>query len=49
MKKSWGLMGAPDKLPFRAIRMNDGVLIAWIGLQLRSEIEERIQDVLAFV
>jgi hypothetical protein len=47
MKKSWGLMGAPDKLPIRAIRVNDGVLIAWIGLHLRKQIEERIQDVLA--
>jgi hypothetical protein len=47
MKKSWGLMGAPNKLPIRAIRINDGVLIAWIGLHLRSEIEERIKDLSA--
>jgi hypothetical protein len=47
VEKSWGLMGAPNKLPIRAARMSEGILLAWIGLHLRKQIEERINDVLA--
>jgi hypothetical protein len=46
IKKSWGLWGPPNKLPIRAVRINDGIVIAWIGLHLRKQIEERINDVL---
>lgn len=45
-EKSWGLMGAPEHLPIRAVRINGGVLLAWNGLHLRKTIEARIQDVL---
>lgn len=44
--KSWGLMGVPEHLPLRAIRINNGVLLAWSGLHLRHVIESRIKDVL---
>jgi hypothetical protein len=43
--KNWGLMGAPEHLPIRALRINNGVLIAWNGLHLRHVIESRIKDV----
>ena len=45
-EKSWGLMGAPEHLPIRAVRINNGVLLAWTGLHLREKIEARMQDVL---
>jgi len=44
--KKWGLLGAPEELPIRAVRVNDGVLLAWMGLHLRKTIEARMQDVL---
>ena len=46
LDKSWGLMGAPEHLPIRAVRINNGVLLTWNGLHLRKTIELRIQDVL---
>lgn len=44
--KNWGIMGAPEYLPIRAVRINNGILLAWNGLHLRHTIESRIQDVL---
>jgi hypothetical protein len=44
--KRWGLMGAPEHLPIRAIRINNGVLLAWTGLHLRKTIEARMKDVI---
>lgn len=43
---NWGIMGAPERLPIRAVRINNGILLAWNGLHLRHTIEARIQDVL---
>lgn len=45
-EKNWGIMGAPERLPIRAVRINNGILLAWNGLHLRHTIEARIQDVL---
>jgi len=45
-EKNWGIMGAPEHLPIRAVRINNGILLAWNGLHLRHTIEARIQDVL---
>lgn len=44
--KNWGLLGVPEELPIRAVRINTGVLLAWTGLHLRKTIEARMQDVL---
>lgn len=44
--KNWGLLGAPEELPIRAVRVNNAVLLAWTGLHLRKTIEARMQDVL---
>lgn len=44
-EKNWGLMGAPEHLPIRATRINNGVLLAWTGLHLRKTIEARIKDI----
>lgn len=46
IKKSWGLRSIPESLPFRATRIADGTLIAWMGLHNRKNIETHIKDIL---
>jgi len=47
-EKTWGSKGAPDQLPIRAERIeNGGVILAWNCLHTSAAIEERIQDFLA--
>ncbi len=48
IEKNWGTKGAPDHLPIRAARLeNGGYILAWNGLHNREHVEARIQDVLA--
>jgi hypothetical protein len=48
IEKNWGSKGAPDSLPIRAARVeNGGVILAWNGLHNTDHIEARINDVLA--
>jgi hypothetical protein len=47
IEKSWGSKGAPDNLPIRAARLDNGVILAWNGLHTREQIEARMNDVLA--
>lgn len=46
-KKSWGVMGPPEYLPIRAVRVNNGVFIGWSGLHLRKTIEARLSEIIA--
>src|SRR5690606_32225049 len=46
VEKNWGIMGPPEELPIRAVKVDDGILLAWNGLHLRHTIEARIKDVL---
>ena len=46
-KKDWGVMGPPEHLPIRAVRVNNGVFIGWSGLHLRKTIEARLSEIIA--
>lgn len=43
-QKNWGVMGPPEHLPIRAVRINNGVFIGWTGLHLRKTIEARLSE-----
>ncbi|GAB4543360.1 MAG: hypothetical protein Fur002_15240 [Anaerolineales bacterium] len=48
VEKNWGVKGAPDHLPIRAARLeNGGVILAWNGLHNKEHLEARIQDALS--
>ncbi|NWF63858.1 MAG: hypothetical protein HXY38_06075 [Chloroflexi bacterium] len=43
-EKNWGVMGAPEHLPVRAVRVNSGVFIGWSGIHTRKTIEARLNE-----
>lgn len=47
IEKNWGLMGAPEDLPIVAMRINNGILISWIGLHIRKTFETRLDELKA--
>ncbi len=44
ISKTWGIMGVPENLPIRAMRVNGGIFIGWAGMHMRKVIQARLSE-----